>query len=258
MTTFVDINVSRVGRRLKGVASVDGALLVSFADRLAGFSDAVVNVAAELAGSDDAGVRLVFDVDASLAEAVAAVADAREVLESALVERAEAVAAAGPALTGAGFTQGDAAVLLGLHRNAYREIVLSGSAKGSKSGQESDADKVSVSELWGRSVLGQEPASMDAGGMVLGGWVFKGERLVVAKKFPVAVEGLAVEVSRGWEKLMGPFEPEPVEDKPGNDSLGESEPVGDDSVEYEGLDSLGEPVADSGEPVEFSEAVSES
>lgn len=257
MTTFIDINVSRVGRRLKGVASVDGALVVSFADRLAGFADAVVNVAAELDGAEDAGVRLVFDVDASLAEAVAAVADAREVLESALIERAEAVAAAGPALTGAGFTQGDAAVLLGLHRNAYREIVLSGSSK-VKGEPGADSEKVAVSELWGRSVLGQEPASMDAGGMVLGGWVFKGERLVVAKRFPVAVEGLALEVSRGWEKLMGPFDPEPVEDKLGDGSLGESEPVVDDSVEPEGLDSLGEPVADTGEPVEFSEAGSES
>lgn len=191
MTNFIDINVSVVGRRLKSAALVsEGVYVTAYADRLANFDDAVVDVATEAVGSGS-GVRLVFEVSKELGEQVDSVGKARKSLEAGLSKRAEAVAAAGPALAAAGFTQHDAASLLGVPRNAYREFTAGNDG-----------------ELWGKSVLGQEPVSVDGGVLVLGAWVVDGDQLVVHPDYPVLIEGLGSAVTRRWESLYGPFEVE--------------------------------------------------
>lgn len=191
MTNFIDINVSVVGRRLKSAALVaEGVYVTAYSDRLANFDDAVVDVATEVVGSGS-GVRLVFEVSKELAEQVDSVGKARRSLEASLSKRAEAVAASGPALAAAGFTQHDAASLLGVPRNAYREFTAG-----------------TDGELWGKSVLGQEPVSVEGGVLVLGAWVSDGEQLVVHPDYPVLIEGLGAAVTRRWESLYGPFEVE--------------------------------------------------
>lgn len=192
MTNFVDISVSKFGRRMRGVAVVAGERVKVHADRLADFGDAVVDVATEVveAGLEDWGVRLVFEVSEELAEQVASVHAARAALDKALGERAEAVGLAAAALAEAGFTQNDAAGMLGVTRTAFRDFL-----------------NPVEGEPWGKSVLCSEPAAVASGAMVIGGWVpDEVGRLVVDKDFPVLIEGLGADVSRLWERAFGPFE----------------------------------------------------
>lgn len=186
MTDFIDIHVSVVSRRLKGSALVGGEKVGWFASRLADFDDAVVDVAASLEPGQ--GVRLLFAVDEKLRELFASVAKARKELEEALGARAAAVGLAGPALVASGFTQRDAAGLLGVPRTAYASLVSP------RDGE----------ELWGKAVLGIAPADVAGDSLILGAWVLDEEGLVVPKDSAVLVEGLRAAVEKKWERAFGP------------------------------------------------------
>ncbi len=217
MTDFVDIHVSVASRRLKGSALVDGERVGWFASRLAEFDDAVVDVAASL--DEGQGVRLLFAVGEDLRELFASVAKAREELEVALGARAAAVGLAGPALVASGFTQRDAAGLLGVPRPAYTSLVSP------RDGE----------ELWGKAVLGAAPADVAGDSLVLGAWVLGEEGLVVPEDSAVLVEGLRVAVERKWERAFGPA-PAPAD---AVDAGVEESADGVESDDASELDSLG-------------------
>lgn len=224
MTDFVDIHVSVASRRLKGSALIDGERVGWFASRLAEFDDAVVDVAASLETGQ--GVRLLFAVGEDLRELFASVAKAREELEVALGARAAAVGLAGPALVASGFTQRDAAGLLGVPRPAYTSLVSP------RDGE----------ELWGKAVLGAAPADVAGDSLVLGAWVLGEDGLVVPEDSAVLVEGLRGAVERKWERAFGPVKKEESSAKTltVEDAMALGDPVdlssSDNSVE---LDPLG-------------------
>lgn len=177
---IVEIRVSESMSRLVGIAEVDGAKTRYVEKSLADFDQDVVDVG--LVSGSDVRIRLVSTGAGDIAPSLGRLTDARAAIRSALEERAEAVRESMTALEGLGWSQKDAARVLGLSQNMARSIL---NAEGT---------------VHGSSVLGDDPAVLDGDDLVVGEWVLEGTDLSTVA---CQIAGMSQRVSQLWAKANG-------------------------------------------------------
>ena len=205
---IVEIRVSESRSRLVGIAEVDGAKTRYVEKSLADFDQDVVDVG--LVSESDVRIRLVSTGAGAIAPSLGRLTEARSAIQSALEERAEAVRESMTALEGLGWSQKDAARVLGLSQNMARSIL---NAEGT---------------VHGSSVLGDDPAVLDGDDLVVGEWVLEGTELSTVA---CQIAGMSQRVSQLWAKANGLDKPQKRSSAKNAEADNQPENEGDGSAE---------------------------
>ena len=193
--TTTQIHVATTGRRLVATGKVSNVQTRYSGAALSDFDEAVADVAMM---DGVTRVELIVDAPTGLASGLDELRGAREDIREALGRRSLAVAEAAPVLLDQGWSQRDAANLLGLSISAVRSM------------SEPSSEKVH-----GASLLGDEPVVLDGDSMTIGAWDVDGDRLIADGK--VRVSGLARAVQDRWIEFHG-WEHQPGEEPETSDA----------------------------------------
>lgn len=208
--TTTQIHVATTGRRLIATGKVGNVQTRYSGAALSDFDEAVADVAMM---DGVTRVELIVDAPTGLSSGLDELRAARSEIREALGRRSVAVAEAAPLLLSQGWSQRDAANLLGLSISAVRSM------------SETDSEKVH-----GASLLGDDPVVLDGDSMTIGAWDVDGDRLVADGKVRVSGLGRAVQDRwvefHGWEYQPGE-EPETPASKTtdAEDSQDDADPV---------------------------------
>lgn len=175
----IDIRVSESASRLVGIATVDGVKTRYVEKSLADFDQDVVDVALSEPG---ATIRLMTAGTGDIAPSLNKLREARETIRTALADRESVVREAMESLETLGWSQKDAARVLGLSINMVRGMLAEDGP------------------VHGSSVLGDEPSVLDGDDLVVGEWSVNGDEITTEA---CQIAGMSQRVRQMWAKAKG-------------------------------------------------------